>query len=60
VAAAERLYAAPNDPWDQAVQVLQTAFTGPIVAGGLMFTFGEGAARRTYSGLASDTERAQT
>jgi type IV secretory pathway VirB2 component (pilin) len=57
---AERVYAAPSDPWDQAVQVLQTAFTGPIatglalvaiVVGGLMFAFGEGAAKRTLAGV---------
>lgn len=56
----ERLYAAPTDPWDQAVAVLQTAFTGPIatglalvaiVVGGLMFAFGEGAAKRTLAGV---------
>jgi type IV secretion system protein TrbC len=60
VATAERLCAAPRDPWDQAVQVLQTAFTGPIatglalvaiVVGGLMFAFGEGAAKRTLAGV---------
>jgi transposase/type IV secretory pathway VirB2 component (pilin) len=40
-----------SDPWDNAVNVLKTAFTGPIatglslvaiVVGGLMFAFGEG------------------
>ena len=45
-----------NSPWTQAVQALQTAFTGPIatglalvaiVVGGLMFAFGE----RTLSGV---------
>ncbi len=50
MALAERVYA-QKDPWDQAVQVLQTAFTGPIatglalvaiVVGRLMFAFGEG------------------
>ena len=49
-----------TSPWTQAVQVLQTAFTGPIatglalvaiVVGGLMFAFGEGAAKRTLSGV---------
>jgi len=29
----ERVYAAPSDPWEQAVQVLQTAFTGPVGTG---------------------------
>ena len=33
MAMAERVYAAPSDPWDQAVQVLQTSFTGPIATG---------------------------
>jgi type IV secretory pathway VirB2 component (pilin) len=60
LALSERVYAAPTDPWDQAVQVLQTAFTGPIatglalvaiVVGGLMFAFGEGAAKRTLAGV---------
>ena len=57
---AERIYGQAKDPWDAAVQVLQTAFTGPIatglalvaiVVGGLMFAFGEGAAKRTLAGV---------
>jgi len=49
-----------TSPWTQAVEVLQTAFTGPvatglalvaILVGGLMFAFGEGAAKRTVSGV---------
>jgi type IV secretory pathway VirB2 component (pilin) len=49
-----------NSPWTQAVQVLQTAFTGPIatglalvaiVIGGLIFAFGEGGAKRTLAGV---------
>lgn len=49
-----------GNPWTQAVQALQTAFTGPIatglalvaiVVGGLMFAFGEGAAKRTLAGV---------
>ncbi len=49
-----------TSPWTQAVQALQTAFTGPIatglalvaiVVGGLMFAFGEGAAKRTLAGV---------
>jgi len=60
MAMAERVYAAPSDPWDQAVQVLQTTFTGPIatglalvaiVVGGLMFALDEGAAKRTLAGV---------
>ena len=59
MALAERVYA-QKDPWDTAVGVLQTAFTGPIatglalvaiVVGGLMFAFGEGAAKRTLAGV---------
>ena len=51
---------AQQDPWDQAVQVLQTAFTGTIakglslvaiVVGGLMFAFGEGQSKRTLAGI---------
>ena len=60
VALSERVYGQAKDPWDAAVQVLQTAFTGPIatglalvaiVVGGLMFAFGEGAAKRTLAGV---------
>jgi type IV secretion system protein TrbC len=49
-----------NSPWENAVQVLQTAFTGPIatglalvaiVVGGLVFAFGEGGAKRTMAGV---------
>lgn len=51
---------AQQDPWEQAVQVLQTAFTGSIakglslvaiVVGGLMFAFGEGQSKRTLAGI---------
>lgn len=51
---------AQQDPWDQAVQVLQTAFTGTIakglslvaiVVGGLMFAFGEGQSKRMLAGI---------
>lgn len=51
---------AQSDPWDNAVQVLQTAFTGPIarglalvsiVVGGLMFAFGEGQSKRMLAGI---------
>ena len=59
LALATPLYA-QADPWDQAVQVLQTAFTGPIakglslvaiVVGGLMFAFGEGQSKRALAGI---------
>jgi len=51
---------AQNSPWENAVQVLQTAFTGPIarglalvaiVVGGLMFAFGEGQSKRMLAGI---------
>src|SRR5260370_5267620 len=47
-----------TSPWTQAVQALQTAFTGPIatgfalvsiVVGGLMFAFGQRAPKRALS-----------
>jgi type IV secretory pathway VirB2 component (pilin) len=47
-------------PWENAVGVLQTAFTGPIarglslvaiVVGGLMFAFGEGDSKRMLAGI---------
>jgi type IV secretory pathway VirB2 component (pilin) len=49
-----------NSPWENAVQVLQNSFTGPIatglalvaiVVGGLVFAFGEGGAKRTMAGI---------
>src|SRR4051812_18766830 len=49
-----------GSPWEQAVDVLMQAFTGPIakglslvaiVIGGLMFAFGEGASKRMFSGI---------
>src|SRR5437660_6529288 len=49
-----------DSPWENAVQVLQTAFTGPIarglslvaiVVGGLMFAFGEGGNKRVFAGI---------
>ena len=47
-------------PWLEAVQVLETAFTGPIarglsliaiVIGGLMFAFGEGGSKKAMAGI---------
>lgn len=47
-------------PWENAVQVLQNSFTGPIatglslvaiVVGGLVFAFGEGSGKRTLAGI---------
>ena len=52
------LYA--DSPWENAVNVLQTAFTGTIarglslvaiVVGGLMFAFGEGESKRMLAGI---------
>ena len=49
-----------GSPWENAVNVLQTAFTGPIakglalvaiVIGGLTFAFGEGGGKRTFAGI---------
>src|SRR5712664_838457 len=49
-----------QSPWENAVQVLQQSFTGPIarglslvaiVVGGLMFAFGEGESKRMLAGI---------
>ncbi len=49
-----------SSPWENAVQVLQTAFTSTIarglslvaiVVGGLMFAFGEGQSKRMLAGI---------
>ncbi len=54
------LYAQSSDPWDNAVNVLKTAFTGSIatglslvaiVIGGLMFAYGEGQSKKTLAGI---------
>lgn len=59
-ALAAPVYAQGNSPWENAVNVLQTAFTGPIakglalvaiVIGGLTFAFGEGAGKKTFAGI---------
>ena len=51
---------AGSDPWDNAVNVLRTAFTGTIatglslvaiVVGGLMFAYGEGQSKKTLAGI---------
>lgn len=48
------------NPWEDAVDALQQAMTGPIarglslvaiVIGGLMFAFGEGGSKRTLAGI---------
>jgi type IV secretory pathway VirB2 component (pilin) len=52
--------AAGGSPWENAVNVLRTAFTGTIatglslvaiVVGGLMFAYGEGQSKRTLAGI---------
>ena len=49
-----------SDPWENAVGVLKTAFTGTIatglslvaiVVGGLMFAYGEGQSKKTLAGI---------
>jgi len=49
-----------SDPWDNAVNVLKTAFTGTIATGlslvaivvvGLMFAYGEGQSKKTLAGI---------
>ncbi|MDE0357255.1 MAG: TrbC/VirB2 family protein [Gammaproteobacteria bacterium] len=54
------LLAQGTSPWVDAVNELQTQFTGPIarglsliaiVVGGLMFAFGEGGSKRTLAGI---------
>jgi type IV secretion system protein TrbC len=59
--AALPLYAqSTSDPWENAVTVLKTAFTGTIatglslvaiVVGGLMFAYGEGQSKKTLAGI---------
>ena len=59
-AASTELLAQGTSPWLQAIDVLQTAFTGPIarglsliaiVVGGLMFAFGEGGSKKALAGI---------
>lgn len=51
---------AQGSPWENAVSVLQTSFTGPIarglsliaiVVGGLTFAFSEGGSKRLLAGI---------
>lgn len=63
VLAATPLYAQQaggGSPWENAVNVLEQAFTGPIatglslvaiVVGGLMFAYGEGQSKRMLAGI---------
>ena len=54
------LPARADSPWEDAVDVLRTSFTGSIarglslvaiVIGGLMYAFGEGDSKRTLAGI---------
>ena len=54
------VWAQGTSPWTDAVNVLETAFTGPIarglsliaiVVGGLMFAFGEGGSKKALAGI---------
>ena len=56
----QELLAQGVSPWLDAINVLQSAFTGPIarglsliaiVVGGLMFAFGEGGSKRALAGI---------
>ena len=56
----QELLAQGVSPWLDAIDVLETAFTGPIarglsliaiVIGGLMFAFGEGGSKRALAGI---------
>src|SRR5579884_3753361 len=60
LAALGALPAYADSPWENAVTVLQNAFTGTIarglslvaiVVGGLMFAFGEGESKRMLAGI---------
>jgi type IV secretion system protein TrbC len=55
-----RVLYAQTSPWEQAVNLLQTSFTGPlarglslvaIVIGGIMFAYSEGGSKRTFAGI---------
>lgn len=54
------LSARADSPWENAVEVLKSAFTGPIarglslvaiVIGGLMFAFDEGHSKKMFAGI---------
>ena len=54
------VYAQTGSPWENAVNVLQASFTGPIArglslvaicVGGLTFAFGEGDSKRLLAGI---------
>ena len=54
------IFAQAASPWENAVNLLETSFTGPlarglsliaIVIGGLMFAFGEGQSKKVFAGI---------
>ena len=54
------LFAQAASPWENATNLLQTSFTGPlaralsliaIVIGGLMFAFSEGGSKKVFAGI---------
>ena len=58
--ASSPIFAQAASPWENAVDVLLAAFTGPIarglalvsiVVGGLMFAFGEGQSKKMLAGI---------
>jgi type IV secretory pathway VirB2 component (pilin) len=60
LALAPKLFAQGNSPWENAVNVLQLAFTSTIARGlslvaivvsGLTFAFGEGGSKRVLAGV---------
>ena len=57
---APSLFAQAASPWENAVDLLEASFTGPlarglsliaIVIGGLMFAFGEGQSKKVFAGI---------
>ncbi len=60
---APSLFAQAASPWENAVNLLETSFTGPlarglsliaIVIGGLMFTFSGGGSKKVFAGIVFD------
>src|SRR5262245_23898222 len=57
---ASSLFAQAGSPWENAANLLQVSFTGPlaralsliaIVIGGLMFAFSEGGSKKVFAGI---------
>ena len=60
VLSASTILAQAASPWENAINLLQASFTGPlarglsliaIVVGGLMFAFGEGQSKKVFAGI---------